>query len=173
MRWRSARKARLELFGEFFDVSLFVSPSLLLAARSVSRVTMGDFKRIQIARYAVNAQQTGDKTESRYWRSFKVSRFFLFSMRRSVCQPFSVLQNPVFIKSYAPITSIDFSASTPHRYAVTSGTRIQIYSPKTARVVKVISRFKDTARSGTIRDDGKLVVAGDDSGLVQVWLFPS
>ncbi|EKM80085.1 hypothetical protein AGABI1DRAFT_106361, partial [Agaricus bisporus var. burnettii JB137-S8] len=31
------------------------------------------------------------------------------------------------------------------------------------------SRFKDVARSGNIRPDGKLVVAGDDSGLVQIF----
>ena len=44
-----------------------------------------------------------------------------------------------------------------------------IYAPKTGKVVKTISRFKDTARSGEFRKDGKLVVAGSDEGLVQVF----
>jgi U3 small nucleolar RNA-associated protein 15 len=35
-------------------------------------------------------------------------------------------------------------------------------------LVKSISRFQDLAYSGTIRDDGKLMVAGDASGVVQV-----
>lgn len=78
-------------------------------------------------------------------------------------------QSPVFLKSYAPITHIHFSPSSPHRYVVTSGTRLQIYSPKTNRVVKTISRFKETAASGEIRTDGKLCVAGDEGGLVQVF----
>ncbi|KAG6917897.1 hypothetical protein DXG01_000506 [Tephrocybe rancida] len=86
--------------------------------------------------------------ESRYWRQFK---------------------HPVFVKEYAPITSIHFSPSKPHRYAVTAATRVQIYAPRTQKITKTISRFKDVARSGSIRQDGKLVVAGDDSGLVQVF----
>lgn len=86
-------------------------------------------------------------SESRYWRQFK---------------------HPVFIKEYAPVTSVHFSPSKPHRYAVTSATRVQIYAPRTQKVTKTISRFKDVARSGSIRGDGKLVVAGDDTGLIQV-----
>src|SRR3979490_3154225 len=85
--------------------------------------------------------------ESRYWRSFK---------------------HPVFVKEYAPVTSVHFSPSKPHRYAVTAATRVQIYDPRTQRIVKTISRFKDVARCGSIREDGKLVVSGDDSGLIQV-----
>src|SRR5882762_4283990 len=89
-------------------------------------------------------------TESRYWRQFK---------------------HPVFVKEYAPVTSVHFSPSKPHRYAVTAATRVQIYAPRTQRVSKTISRFKDIARSGCIRGDGKLLVAADDSGLVQVRVF--
>jgi U3 small nucleolar RNA-associated protein 15 len=90
--------------------------------------------------------------ESRYWRQFK---------------------HPVFVKEYAPITSVHFSPSKPHRYAVTAATRVQIYAPRTQKITKTISRFKDVARSGNIRSDGKLVIAGDDSGLVQVGLIHS
>jgi U3 small nucleolar RNA-associated protein 15 len=85
--------------------------------------------------------------ESRYWRQFK---------------------HPVFVKEYAPITSIHFALLKPHRYAVTAATRVQIYAPRTQKITKTISRFKDVARSGCIRGDGKLVLAGDDSGLIQV-----
>jgi U3 small nucleolar RNA-associated protein 15 len=85
--------------------------------------------------------------ESRYWRQFK---------------------HPVFVKEYAPVTCIHFSPSKPHRYAVTAATKIQIYAPRTQKVTKTISRFKDVARSGHIRSDGKLVLAGDDTGLIQV-----
>lgn len=86
--------------------------------------------------------------EFRYWRQFKY---------------------PVFFKEYAPITSVHFSPSKPHRYAVTAATRVQIYAPRTQKITKTISRFKDVARSGCIREDGKLLVAGDDSGLIQVF----
>lgn len=84
--------------------------------------------------------------ESRYWRQFK---------------------HPVFVKEYAPVTSVHFSPAKPHRYAVTAATRVQLYAPRTQKVTKTISRFKDVARSGSIRADGKLLVAGDDTGLIQ------
>lgn len=44
-----------------------------------------------------------------------------------------------------------------------------IYAPKTGKVAKTITRFKDTARGGEFRKDGKLVVAGGDDGVVQVF----
>ncbi|EJD53587.1 WD40 repeat-like protein, partial [Auricularia subglabra TFB-10046 SS5] len=86
--------------------------------------------------------------ESRYWRRFK---------------------HPVFVKEYAPVTAVHFSPAKPHRYAVTAGTRVQVYAPRTQKVVKTISRFKDVARGANIRHDGKLIVAGDDTGLVQIF----
>ncbi|KXN89626.1 U3 small nucleolar RNA-associated protein 15 [Leucoagaricus sp. SymC.cos] len=97
-----------------------------------------------------HARPAGSKhtPESRYWRQYK---------------------HPVFIKEYAPVTSVYFSSLKPHHYAVTAATRVQIYAPRTQKIIKTISRFKDVARSGHIRGDGKLVVAGDDSGLVQVF----
>ncbi|KAF4601997.1 hypothetical protein EYR40_005198 [Pleurotus pulmonarius] len=87
-------------------------------------------------------------SESRYWRQFK---------------------HPVFVKEYAPVTSIHFSPARPHRYAVTAATRVQIYAPRTQKVTKTISRFKEVVRSASFRNDGKLLAAGDDSGLIQVF----
>ncbi|KAI9342466.1 WD40-repeat-containing domain protein [Zopfochytrium polystomum] len=86
--------------------------------------------------------------EAAYWKGFK---------------------NPVLVKEFSSVTSIHFSATKPHDFAVTSSTRVQIYSPSTNAVRKTITRFKDFAFSGCIRDDGKLLVAGDASGLVQVF----
>src|ERR1700722_7075316 len=104
-----------------------------------------DYQPVVVKRHARPSSK--HNPESRYWRQFK---------------------HPVFVKEYAPITSIHFSPSKPHRFAVTAATRIQIYAPHTQKVIKTISRFKDVARCGHIRSDGKLIVAGDDSGLVQV-----
>ncbi|KAJ3510074.1 hypothetical protein NLJ89_g4879 [Agrocybe chaxingu] len=104
-----------------------------------------DYQSVVIKARRRSSKHSG---ESRYWRQFK---------------------HPVFVKEYAPITSVHFSPSKPHRYATTAATRVQIYAPRTQKLTKTISRFKDVARSGYIRDDGKLVVAGDDSGLIQVF----
>jgi U3 small nucleolar RNA-associated protein 15 len=96
------------------------------------------------------AVPSGHSAESRYWRSFR---------------------QPVFFKEYAPVTAIHFSPSRPHRFAVTAATRVQLYAPRSLKVVKTISRFKDVSRSGNIRADGKLIVAADDTGLIQVHSF--
>ena len=111
-----------------------------------------------------------NKAEERYWKTFKVRFGESCNDSRAVADGpwLSFLQSAVFIKSYAPIVAVSFSQTTPYRYAVTSGTRIQIYSSKTNRVIKTISKFKETARGGVIRDGVKLVMAADDSGLVQV-----
>ncbi|KIJ70519.1 hypothetical protein HYDPIDRAFT_172320 [Hydnomerulius pinastri MD-312] len=106
-----------------------------------------DYQPVIVQRHA-RPPTTKHSAESRYWRQFK---------------------HPVFIKEYAPVTSVQFSPTKPHRYAVTAATRVQIYAPRTQKVTKTISRFKDVARSGNIRPDGKLVVAGDDTGLVQIF----
>ncbi|PWN28116.1 WD40 repeat-like protein [Jaminaea rosea] len=55
------------------------------------------------------------------------------------------------------------------RFAVTTGPRVQIYSARTNRVLKTITRFSDVARSAEIRADGRLIVAADDGGKVQVF----
>ena len=106
-----------------------------------------DYQPVVVKKYPHISSRKSNH-DSRYWRQYK---------------------HPVFIKEYAPVTSVHFSPSRPHRYAVTAATRVQIYAPRTQKVTKTISRFKDVARSGNIRSDGKLVIAGDDTGLVQVF----
>ena len=76
---------------------------------------------------------------------------------------------PVTKKEYGPITHIDFSPVEPHNFAVTNSTRVQIYSPKSLQVLKVISRFKEQAHCGSFRDDGRLLVAGGDEGDVKLF----
>ncbi|KAF9903291.1 snoRNA-binding rRNA-processing protein [Lobosporangium transversale] len=105
-----------------------------------------DFKSLTVKKYP---RLPGRKTpESRYWRKFK---------------------SPIVVKEFAAVSSVHFSETTPYDFAVTASTRVQIYSSKTHQVKKTISRFKDVAYSGTIRADGKLVVAGDATGLIQIF----
>ena len=76
----------------------------------------------------------------------------------------------------AAVTSINLPDTNPtgaqaDTFAVTSGGRVQIYSAKTRKLVKTISRFgvDDTARSGALRRDGRILLAGGDSGVVQAF----
>lgn len=77
--------------------------------------------------------------------------------------------NSQLVKEHNAITHINFDPNSPHDFAITSSTRIQIFSSKTRKVVKNFTRFKDTAYCGEFRNDGKLLVAGDASGLVQIF----
>lgn len=87
-------------------------------------------------------------------------------------------KNQVLIPSphNAAITSITTPSVNPtgaqaETFAVTSGARVQIYNTKTRKLVKTISRFglDDTARSGVLRRDGRILLAGGDSGVVQAF----
>lgn len=86
--------------------------------------------------------------EQRYWRTFKNQL---------------LMPSPT---SY-PVTHI--SCSNTDTFAVTTGTRVQIYSTRTRKLLKTITRFGDIARSGDMRRDGKVLVAGDDTGKMQVF----
>ncbi|KAG6037006.1 hypothetical protein E4U41_005358 [Claviceps citrina] len=85
--------------------------------------------------------------EQRYWKTFK---------------------NQLLIPSPTsyPVTNISYSSDV---FVVTTGTRVQIYSNRTRKLLKTITRFGDVARSGDIRRDGKVLVAGDDTGRMQVF----
>ncbi|KAL1917697.1 uncharacterized protein VTP21DRAFT_3531 [Calcarisporiella thermophila] len=105
-----------------------------------------EYRKLTIKKYP---RLPGRKTpEERYWRKFK---------------------SPILIKEYGPVTSVNFSPVAPYDFAVTSSARVQIYSSKTHSVRKTISRFKDVAYGASFRSDGRLLVAGDETGLVQVF----
>lgn len=103
-------------------------------------------QRIQPTRNPVLPAKT--TPEQRYWKGFA---------------------NPQLIKENYPITHIHFNPVSPHDFAVTSSTRIQVFSSKTLQVIKTFSRFKDTVFSGEYRYDGKLLVAADALGLVSIF----
>ncbi|KAI3403249.2 utp15 [Candida oxycetoniae] len=86
--------------------------------------------------------------EQRYWRSYV---------------------SPQLIKENHPINHIEFNPASPYDFAVTSSTRIQIFSSKTRQIIKTFSRFKDVVYTSNYRFDGKLICASDASGLVSIY----
>ena len=49
------------------------------------------------------------------------------------------------MKEFAAVTSIEFSPIAPYDFAVSSSTRVQIYSADRCNVKKSVTRFKDLA----------------------------
>lgn len=86
--------------------------------------------------------------EQKYWQGFK---------------------SQITVKEIASVSHIHFCDKDPYDFAVTSSTRVQIYSSQTRTVKKTISRFKDIAFSGELRADGKLLIASDNTGIIQIF----
>ncbi|KAH7423109.1 hypothetical protein KP509_12G039300 [Ceratopteris richardii] len=86
--------------------------------------------------------------ESKYWKTFSTK---------------------VIEQQISAVSCTSFCPEPPHDFAVTSSTRVTIYDGKTCKVKKTISRFSDVAYSGVFRPDGKLVVAGGEMGIIQVF----
>ncbi|CAG8977427.1 hypothetical protein HYALB_00007759 [Hymenoscyphus albidus] len=94
--------------------------------------------------------------EQVYWKSFKSAQ--------NVPSTSSVTHI-----SFPPPPSNPLLPVTNDHFAVTTGTRIQLFSIRTRKLVKTITRFSDIAHSGEIRRDGRVMVAGDDAGKIQVF----
>ncbi|EDO15508.1 hypothetical protein Kpol_467p20 [Vanderwaltozyma polyspora DSM 70294] len=103
-------------------------------------------QKIIIAKAPVLPQQT--TPEQRYWRQYSSAQL---------------------VKEHNSVTHVYFNPQHPHDFAVTSSTRVQIFSSRTRQVVKTFSRFKDVVYSASFRNDGKLLCAGDATGLVSVY----
>ena len=105
-----------------------------------------DRQKLVVARGAVLPQHT--TPEQRYWRQYTSTQL---------------------VKEHNSVTHISFNPTSPYDFAVTASTRAQIFSARTRQVVKTFSRFKDVVYSASFRSDGKLLVAGDATGLVSVY----
>lgn len=108
---------------------------------------MNEYRKLELKRFAQPELQQRS-AETRYWKKFKTK---------------------VHVKEVGGINSIEFSPVAPYDFCLTAGARIQIYSCKSNSLKKSISRFKESTYCSSFRNDGKVLVAGDASGLVQVF----
>uniref|UniRef100_A0A1B0FJL0 U3 small nucleolar RNA-associated protein 15 homolog n=1 Tax=Glossina morsitans morsitans TaxID=37546 RepID=A0A1B0FJL0_GLOMM len=107
---------------------------------------MTNFKALNVKKYPKAGKVVTPDTE--YWKKLSV---------------------PTLVKEFGAIDFVDFNPIEPHYFAVTCSVRVQIYNPITKLVVKNLSRFQETAYGGTFRRDGRLLVAGDEQGLVKLF----
>lgn len=98
--------------------------------------------------------------DQRYWKGFRSQQL--------VPSPHS---NPITHISFPPSPTNPLVTPPSDTFAVTSGSRVQIFSSKTRKLLKTITRFgyDDIAHSGEIRRDGRVLVAGGDSGAIQAF----
>ncbi|RYR70820.1 hypothetical protein Ahy_A02g005123 isoform A [Arachis hypogaea] len=87
--------------------------------------------------------------ESKYWSSFKNTQ----------------------IQNLISVPSLTFSPSSPHPFAAAHSATVSIYKPQNDPLdspTTTITSFKDVVSSLSFRSDGRLLAAGDLSGLVQL-----
>ncbi|MEJ1275605.1 UTP15 small subunit processome component [Cricetulus griseus] len=107
---------------------------------------MAGYKPVAIQTYPVLGEKITQDTL--YWNNYKT---------------------PVQIKEFGAVSKVDFSPQPPYNYAVTASSRIHIYGRYSQEPIKTFSRFKDTAYCATFRQDGQLLVAGSEDGVVQLF----
>ncbi len=67
------------------------------------------------------------------------------------------------------VTGVAFSPRLPYELAAAADMGVSLIDTSVGEVRKTIGRFKDLARSPDFKPDGKLLVAGCDNGITQVF----
>ncbi|KAK5057899.1 hypothetical protein LTR84_011900 [Exophiala bonariae] len=109
-----------------------------------------------IAQVKLPAQPSSLTPEQTYWRTFKSPVNIASPTKHGVVHISQPQRSPT-------------TQTSSELFAVTTGTRVQLYSVKTRKLVKTITRFDDTAYSGEVRYDGRVLAAGDETGAIQVF----
>ena len=95
--------------------------------------------------------------EQKYWKSFKAAK--------DAVAP----SNYPITHISVPTTHRSIGNSSPGHLAITTGYSVQIYSIRTKKFEKPIPRFDDVAHGAEIRQDGRILVAGDETGAIKVF----
>jgi len=102
--------------------------------------------------------------EQRYWKSFRSQK----SHTSTAAWPISHISFPATAGAISSSLLVA-AAKVNDLFAVTSGPRVDIFSIRKRELLKTIGRFDSEAHSGEIRADGRVLVAGEDSGKMQVF----
>ncbi|CAK7241832.1 MAG: U3 small nucleolar RNA-associated protein 15 [Sporothrix thermara] len=109
--------------------------------------------------------------EQRYWKSFKNQKSHTSTASWGVTHISFPATAAAYSGGASAVATATTTAATKQNdlFAVTAGPRVDIYSIRKRELIKTIGRFESVARSGEIRPDGRVLVAGDDSGKMQVF----
>ncbi|KAI1625607.1 protein kinase [Exophiala viscosa] len=109
-----------------------------------------------LAQVKLPARPSSLTPEQSYWRTF----------RSPVNVPSPTKHAVTHISQPQPVSA----GQTPADFfVVTTGARVQLFSQKTRKLLKTITRFDDTAYGGEARYDGRVLAAGDETGAIQVF----
>jgi hypothetical protein len=93
------------------------------------------------------------------------------------CVPLIIIsyinQDPVVADLGSKINSISFCPTQPHNFVVSASSRLAIFDGFSCEIKKTLSRFRAEAYSAHYRMDGKLIAAGSEDPIIQVFFFCS
>lgn len=69
----------------------------------------------------------------------------------------------------SPVTKVSFSPRAPYEMAAASGLSVSLIDAQAGQVRRTLGRFKDVAHSPSFKPDGRLLVAGSENGVTQVF----
>ncbi|KAK5957921.1 U3 small nucleolar RNA-associated protein 15 [Knufia fluminis] len=109
-----------------------------------------------VAQIKLPSRPSSLSPEQLYWRSFKTPIKHISPTKHGITH----ISQP---------TSISSATTLSDSFVVSTGARIQLYSTRTRKLLKTITRFDDVAYSGELRHDGRVLVAGDETGAIQAF----
>lgn len=112
------------------------------------------------------AAPTPITAEQRYWKTFKNQKSHTTTASWGVTH---ISFPSPHAAAAASSSSSTAAARNNDLFAVTAGPRVDVYSIRKRDPLKTIGRFDSVARSGEIRADARVLVAGEDSGKMQVF----
>ena len=107
---------------------------------------MSSYQRLELKKLPDKREYV--TAEGRYWRKFR---------------------DPVVSEFSGPVTHLSYCPVAPHELAVSAATAIALHDASTGAIRKRLTKFRDTVYSAQFRADGKLLVAGGEEPLVQVF----
>eukprot|EP01031_Cornospumella_fuschlensis_P036230 gene36230-43947_t len=113
---------------------------------SASDLNVSSFPKLQLKEFA--RSQERETSETRYWKAFSVIREHVFQSSPNC---------------------IHFNPLDPKSYIVTASVKVSLFDGRSDKVQRAYSRFTDDAYCGRFRHDGKLIVAGEKTGIVKVF----
>ena len=106
----------------------------------------GEYARLPPKQYPPRARR--ETAEGKFWRRFGA---------------------PELVQCAGAVTHLEYCAAAPHALAATSSVRVQLFDGTTRKLRRTVGRFSDVAYSGSLRADGRLMVAGGERPVVQVF----
>ena len=115
---------------------------------------------LPLALYKAAPPPSSQTPEQKYWETFSTQALLPTPNSSPVTH---IASNP------APVSLVAAAIPHSHYIAVTTGARLQILSPQNLKTIRTITRTSSAFHGAAVRRDGRIVLAGSDTGSIQAF----